>query len=428
MLAALLSGLALSQAALAANVNNLGNLAPYHKGPVPEGLNETLPEDCSVDQVMLMGRHGSRWPLASELEYIVNLTTKVSGSWDYIQNADLPESMSFLKNGYTTSLGHDNLTATGRKQLFDHGVAFKLKYPDLNATTVLAGDQDRVVESAQWFSMGYFGRDWFTLQDTMFETIPEDEVTISWITPMDTCANWSYTSFGVAPVEEWGAVYLPDITSRLNGIIPGLNLTDDDIHGALYACAYDYAAYEVSPWCDVFTEDELAQFEYELDLLMTGAFGYNLPDPMGATIGSLYVNKLIDRFTNASGDAVLLYLEFGHDTTIDLALTALGLAKDDPPLSTTAMPEERAWHTSQQVPFAAQMIWEKFSCSSSFEGPQIRLILNDAPFPLSTCADSEDDLMYGSCALDAFVSANGDSTTVSWGDKTWNATCGASDF
>ena len=77
----------------------------------------------------------------------------------------------------------------------------------------------------------------------------------------------------------------------------------------------------------MFTEDELAQFEYELDLLMTGAFGYNLPDPMGPTIGSLYVNKLIDRFTNASGDAVPLYLEFGHDTTIDLALTALGLAK-----------------------------------------------------------------------------------------------------
>ena len=40
--------------------------------------------------------------------------------------------------------------------------------------------------------MGYFGRDWFTLQDTAFKTIAEDEVTISWITPMDTCANWEY--------------------------------------------------------------------------------------------------------------------------------------------------------------------------------------------------------------------------------------------
>ncbi|KAL1739919.1 histidine phosphatase superfamily, partial [Schizophyllum fasciatum] len=405
-----------------------GNLSPYHKAPVPDGLNETLPGDCSVDQVMLMGRHGSRWPLSSELEYIVNLTEKLSASWDYVQNADLPESMLFLKEGYTTCLGHDNLTATGRKQLFDHGVAFKLKYPNLTATTVLAGDQDRVVESAQWFSMGYFGRDWFTLQEKAFDTIAEDEETISWITPMDTCAKWSYASFGDAPVDEWGAVYLPNITARLNDLIPGLNLTDDDTHGALYACAYDYAAYETSPWCDVFTESELGQFEYELDLLMAGAFGYNLPGSMGPTIGSLFVNKLIDRFTNATGDAVPLYLEFGHDTTIDLALTALGLAKDAPRLSSTAMPEERKWRTSDQVPFAAQMIWEKFSCTSSFEGPQVRLILNDSPFPLLTCANSDEDKLYGSCALDAFVAANGFSTTIAWGDDKWKKTCGASDL
>jgi hypothetical protein len=82
---------------------------------------------------------------------------------------------------------------------------------------------------------------------------------------------------------------------------------------------------------------------YELDLLMNGAFGYNLPSPMGPTLGTLFVNKLIERFaflpfyrwmhltshrfSNATGDAQQMYLEFGHDTTIDMALTALGLAK-----------------------------------------------------------------------------------------------------
>lgn len=67
---------------------------------------------------------------------------------------------------------------------------------------------------------------------------------------------------------------------------------------------------------------------------------------MGPVLGTLFVNKLIERyllqvtdilysllttgsrrFTNASGDAAPAYLEFGHDTTIDLALAALGLAK-----------------------------------------------------------------------------------------------------
>ena len=60
---------------------------------------------------------------------------------------------------------------------------------------------------------------------------------------------------------------------------------------------------------------------------MDGAFGYNLPGDMGPLLGSLFVDKLIDRFENKTGDAMPVYLEFGHDTTIDMALTALGLAK-----------------------------------------------------------------------------------------------------
>jgi acid phosphatase len=72
--------------------------------------------------------------------------------------------------------------------------------------------------------------------------------------------------------------------------------------------------------------DELRR-RYELDLLMDGAFGYNLPYGMSSVLGALYANKLIERFTNATGDAQSMYLEFGHDTTIDLVLAALGLEK-----------------------------------------------------------------------------------------------------
>jgi hypothetical protein len=62
---------------------------------------------------------------------------------------------------------------------------------------------------------------------------------------------------------EWGTHYLPPITKRLNKLIPGANLTDADAHGALYACAYDSAAYGIqkSPWCGVFTQSELLDFE-----------------------------------------------------------------------------------------------------------------------------------------------------------------------
>ncbi len=128
-------------------------------------------------------------------------------------------------------------------------------------------------------------------------------------------------------------------------------------------------------------------------------------------------------FTNSTGDAKSVYLEFGHDTTIDLALTALGLAADSPPISPKGpVKSSRKFRTTDQVPFAAQMAWEKFSCTKSFEGPQIRLVLNDAPFPLSTCKHA--DRRYGSCALDDFVATNKESVQHAWGDARWNATCG----
>ena len=129
------------------------------------------------------------------------------------------------------------------------------------------------------------------------------------------------------------------------------------------------------------------------------------------------------RFTNATGDAKPVYLEFGHDTTIDLALTALGLARDRPPLSAAGpVRAHRLWRTSQQVPFAAEMVWERFACARSFAGPQVRLVLNGAPVRLAGCKGVS--AAYGSCALEEFVKANEASVKGAWGDARWNATCG----
>lgn len=169
---------------------HLGNLSPYRKAPVPSGIREALPEDCTVDQVMLvsclfnlsyppkclflfsasfsstlcdlvgfvrvcligglcsqpsrqchtdtdtdtgsltekmhsriqMHRHGSRYPLASELVFITDLVAKLGNASAAIQKARFPAGLEFLKDGYVSTLGHDDLTAPGRLQLFQHGV------------------------------------------------------------------------------------------------------------------------------------------------------------------------------------------------------------------------------------------------------------------------------------------------------------------
>lgn len=94
-------------------------------------------------------------------------------------------------------------------------------------------------------------------------------MTPSTITPELTCPAWTtHSQKHPTQDEEWGKMYLPPITDRLNGMVAGVGFKDEDTHGALFACAYDLAAHgpDYSPWCDVFTAEELADFEYECNL------------------------------------------------------------------------------------------------------------------------------------------------------------------
>jgi len=61
---------------------------------------------------------------------------------------------------------------------------------------------------------------------------------------------------------------------------------------------------------------------------------------------------------------------------------------------------------------------------SSFDGPQIRLVLNEDTYPSLSCAKTTQDHKYGACSLEAFVKANEFSTSISFGDDTWEAVCG----
>ncbi|KAH7906747.1 phosphoglycerate mutase-like protein [Hygrophoropsis aurantiaca] len=398
----------------------LGPLTPYKKAPSVQGIAD-LPSDCSVDRVMLMHRHGSRGPIR-ELPLIQGLAKKIAKAHDAIANATLPDNLQFLKQGYATDLQVGRLTSVGRRQLFEHGVNFLFRYPHLHADAFVAGNEERVIESSHWFGQGYLGT---KAADSAFTTLPDTGN--NWLRPSIGCPAWNDNhKLATAQRDAWSGRYIPPITRRLNGLLPGVRLSDDDTRGALYACAYDMASYDASPWCEVFLPAELASFEYEADLAMDGAFGYTIePAVLGPMLGALYVNKLIERFQDTAGDAKPMYLEFGHDTTIIFALAALGLAKDDPPLGPGGMDPRRKFRTSDQVPFAANMVWERITCGTSFSGPQIRLVLNERTFPLDVCAKTEEDEVYGTCSLENFVAANKFSTGIEYDDRFWKDTCKA---
>ncbi|EST06951.1 Histidine phosphatase superfamily, clade-2 [Kalmanozyma brasiliensis GHG001] len=417
--------------------HHLGNLSPYFDAPVPNHLSLGVPSGCHVDQVSLIHRHGSRGPISSEIGSVRNLSYYLNNHTSLLRSpvSAPPQRLAFLsESGWNAdALKQDDLTAVGRRELFSHGVQMRLDYPHHNTTLFLAGQQDRVVESAQWFAAGYLGKDANTTGQ--LDLISESLGVKSYITPMESCATWTYASGG-KPVADWGNVYLPPIAKQLNaevlGVWPGLNFTQDNVHGMLWACAYDLATYgsvSKSHWCGVFSSKQIKQFEYELDLLMRGAFGYGLPNNSGQVMGSLFVSNLTQRLTQPesfkepNGQQRSLFFDFAHDTTIDLILTSLGLAADKSYPVDGPINPARNWRTSYQVPFAAQMEWRKVICPGQQKADMIQLHLNKAPFDLGPLCKTD---KFGGCDLSEFLDAEAvkEANAVQVGDAVWTAACG----
>lgn len=389
-----------------------GILTPYHDRANVPGVHPELPSDCTVNQVMLLHRHGSRGP-TGEQYYIQKLVETLANA---TLPPHLPKNLLFLKDGYQSDLVPEKLTIIGGKQLFDHGVQFASMYPTLTTDVILSTDMDRVVDSAYTFSLGYG-------KPVEIITFDDIHLPVNWVLPWEECPNFDPES-GMKIVNEWVNKYIPPITKRLNNLLPGVGLSNHDVIGALYACTYDLAAHGVSPWCGVFLPNELRGLEYQFDLLMDSVSGHISMYDIGPVVGSVYINQLIGRFTNITGEAEELYLEFGHTLSILVAMAAMNLNKDKEPLSSDQIRSPRKFRTSNQTPFGAWMIWERFSCRQSFDGPQIRLLLNSATYPLTICQQSFKDKKYGTCSLDEFVKANTFSTNIHFKDATWNAFCG----
>ncbi|KAH0827169.1 phosphoglycerate mutase-like protein [Lanmaoa asiatica] len=356
---------------------NLATLSPYHDAPNVPGVSVNLPDDCTVNQVILLHRHGSRGPVV-EQKFILGLVETLETARNIIQATPLPPTLQFLKEGYDYQLVPQELTIVGRRELFDHGVQyaclsveieiactydlqfyrFALHYPTLSTDVVLSSPVQRVIDSSYFFAQGFFG---LKAENVTFRMVTDLDDPVSWINPWKSCPRFSHHQSHQA-ASQWAAKYVPPIAQRLDKLVPGINISVGDARGALYACPFDLAARNQSPWCNVFSTRELQNLEYEYDLFMDGISGHASRRDPGPFLGAFYVKKLIERLTNATGDAESLYLEFGHDTSILLPLSTMGLNKDILPLNPRHVPTHRRFRTSQQTPFAASMVWEKFTC------------------------------------------------------------------
>jgi acid phosphatase len=218
---------------------------------------------------------------------------------------------------------------------------------------------------------------------------------------------------------------------RLNQENPGLGLNASDAFYLMMGASFELSARGLSPWLNVFTNEEFVAFEYAMGLFFYCNFG-PLSDTYGLPIGSVYANATLTLLNqDAEQNGGSLFFSFSHDSYITMALAAFGvlIAPEDPPLDQVDFAFMRTFKLTDIVPMGARLTIERLKCSTHATAPYrsdtrwqsafapdgtavfrelredadsssyVRLVLNEAILPYDGCTDGPG----WSCPLDKFT-------------------------
>lgn len=142
-----------------------------------------------------------------------------------------------------------------------------------------------------------------------------------------------------------------------------------------------------SPWCSLFTLDQVKIFEYAKDMEEWYLGGPSTT--LNHRLACELVQDMLKKLDTLEGQTTIAY--FSHSTTLQLFLTALGVAADDLPLLADNFEAQanRKWQTSQLSPFATNVAAVRYDCAS---GPKIQFWLNEKPINFDWCTNGLCDL------------------------------------
>ncbi|KAF3063673.1 Repressible acid phosphatase [Daldinia childiae] len=388
----------------------LGANGPWYAGPNVFGISPEPPRNCHVDRAAYVSRHGSRYPDQGAYNGWVSMYERFQTS-DYTASG----SLSFLSNWRpvpedpASQIGMEN--PTGVKEALDLGYTLRTRYPALyqegNEFMVWANNYTRVLQTASMFIRGYLGvaasqkGSIISVTSRGFPAGVGDS-----LAPSDMCPNFK-DSEGGEHKSTWDEIWIPPVQYRLQKLIKGnLSLTAADIAQIPYLCGFEsHITGRLSPWCDVFTDKELKQYEYSNDLRYYYGIGpgTDLPKKMMTPFLSALVSILQNGSTIGIGvdgstfNIPKLLVSFLNDGQLTELVTASGVFDRQPALSAIRKDNNRLWVGSRYVSMRGTIAFERLNCvvksdngpkaypSGGFNETYLRIRLNDAVYPIPSC-------------------------------------------
>ncbi|KAJ4303471.1 hypothetical protein N0V90_002366 [Kalmusia sp. IMI 367209] len=398
-------------------LQHLGGNGQWFPGPEVTGISSDVPEGCKVDQAAFFSRHGSRYPDSGAYKEWTALR-------DHIQSAQFDVSdpkLEFLKTWKPVLSNPDRQIAqvspTGYKELTEMGATWRLRYADLyeyNTPFTLWANwynsSPRVRDSARLFAHGFLGPN-ATELGTIYALNSSDPA--SWmnsLAPSDLCP--AYKDEGGSPyIDQWQATYLPPIQARLNALLNGnFTLSQSEVSIIPYLCGFEtQITGKRSPFCDVFTAQEILQYEYAQDLRYW--YGTSLGTDIEKNQMLPTLDMLVRRFvdgpnaTYTNGNSTFkppnIMAAFSNDGQINQIIAATGVFDAEPQLPADKIAPHRKFRASRLTPMRGTVAFERLSCSTrrnqhakgyaaangtTSSGTYVRVLFNDVVYPVAKCS------------------------------------------
>ncbi|CAH0384074.1 unnamed protein product [Bemisia tabaci] len=339
--------------------------------------------DCLPVQIWILSRHGTRYPDLKEIKRLQNLTAVrelILQNHDARATRLCDRDVDGLRRWhYNLRPEQDNqITSQGHEDLLFLAKKLKSNFPELLDVPYSESKFDfrttakqRTIDSAKAFAEGLFpGVD---------VRIPPPPVPDRFLNIHHNCSSYETSTHNpdtkreVAEFQKshhyWNLIMR--VSSRLGF---KYNLTPEFIDMMYEMCRYEKAWHisAISPWCAVFTPDELKVLEYEEDLKHWYKAGYGNAD-MSAKVGCIIVRDLLTHFDavikNGSTHSPMGVFRFSHSGLMLPTLVKLGMAKDNQKLTAKNydLLGKREWKTSMIDPFGANLMAVLYRCNTGEE-------------------------------------------------------------
>lgn len=221
-------------------LKHIGSLGPY-ANHASFGVGRDPPDGCKVDQVVMLRRHGERYPQSSELKTFNTTLDKIRTSGVKQFHDDLyflnkwewkvPDSIYALE---TESGPYNGLLTT-----YKHGAEYRVRYGHLfdphstKKVPIFTSKYERVIQTARKFGEGFFG--WNYTTSAALNFIPEGYGQGADSLTPKCAADKDYGPI-CQGIKNERPIYNV-AADRLNKQNPGLNLNASDIYHLM--CKFD---------------------------------------------------------------------------------------------------------------------------------------------------------------------------------------------